>query len=455
MLLTLHFLLWGSIVASTLFLATSSQLTQALRDNWRSLSLVVLLAFIWRLPFDGHFFYGLEYEDSYIYPVASRYLDSHAQHDDPATSSFLTTVCAVGNWSSCRIPETSSRHFIGYPFMIAVASKVFGYSPRTASYISLAASLIAVVVVFLVGKLVDPSGVSGLAAALIFSLTPVFGVHGVGTYAEPVSNLLMVTSLLMCLCLLGPSNRDSRPSLLINWIALTFTAILAIVVKRENLLIVPVVLLAKIMFQKDCDSVDVPKRRLQYVAALITILFCAGFALNQLRLLAVIHHEQLEYSQFPFNFHVWLTMLPMFLKGYFSWSWYFGSAFLVLLGAFWSIKSRRPGALVAALFAAYLLLYTSHVRSYYQVHGAGVTELDTLRYSMNLAGLWAVMAGLGLSTLILWFSQLGLGDSGTRWLRRTLWIGVAGYTLCTWVATDRLKEDMASAVTQNRPMMVT
>jgi hypothetical protein len=254
----------------------------------------------------------------------------------------------------------------------------------------------------------------------------------------------------MCLCLLGPSTLDSQPLLLICWIALTFTAILAMVVKRENLLIVPVVLLAKVMFRTDGDSIDVPKRRLQYVAALVTILFCAVFALNQLRLVEVIHREKLEYSQFPFNFHVWLTMIPMFLRGYFSWSWYFGGAFLVPLGAFWSIKSRKSGVPVVALFAAYLLLYTSHVRSYYQVHGGGVTELDTLRYSMNLAGLWAVMTGLGLSSLILWFSQLGLGISGTRWLRRTLWICVASYTLCTWVATDRLKEDMVANETTAR-----
>lgn len=77
---------------------------------------------------------------------------SNKPHAEPTTSPFLTTVCAVGHWKSCRNPESSSGHFIGYPFIIAVVAKVFGYTPTTASAISVAASLIAVVSVFLVGK---------------------------------------------------------------------------------------------------------------------------------------------------------------------------------------------------------------------------------------------------------------------------------------------------------------
>ncbi|MGA9787997.1 MAG: hypothetical protein WBQ40_15520 [Candidatus Sulfotelmatobacter sp.] len=168
MLLSLHCLLWGAIGTSVVFLAASPPLTQALKENWKSLALIILLAFMWRLPFDGHFFYGLEYEDSYIYPVAARYLASNIPHAEPIASPYLTTVCAVGNWNSCRNPEISSGHFIGYPFIIAVVAKVLGYTPTTASAISVAASLIAVVSVFLVGKLLDPSGISGLAVALFF-----------------------------------------------------------------------------------------------------------------------------------------------------------------------------------------------------------------------------------------------------------------------------------------------
>ena len=441
MLLSLHSLLWGAVVTSVIFLATALPLTRALRENWKSLVCIILLASVWRLPFDGHFFYGLEYEDSYIYPAAARYLASNTPHTAPGTSRFLTTVCAVGSWTSCRNPETSSGHFIGYPFMIAVVAKLFRYNPTTASFISIAASLIAVVFVFLVGKLLDPGGISGVAGALAFSVTPAFAVQGGSTYAEPVSNMLAIICLLMCLYLLSLSIGGSRPAIFITWLALTFTGLLAVVVKRENLVIVPMVWLIGTVFKVNENS-DAPKTRLPSLAVLVTICICVAFALNQLRLLTVIRREQAEYSLFPFSVHVWRTMIPIFLKGYLSLSWYFGSALLVLI-AILTVKSQRQYLYVVGLFAAYLLLYTSHVRSYYQLHDGAVTELGALRYSMNLAGLWSIMAGLGASTLV-GFHRTGSGALGKPWTRRIMWVCLVGLVLCSWIVTDRLKEDMVA-----------
>ena len=443
MLLSLHCLLWGAIGTFGVFLATSLPLTQALKENWKSLALIILLAFIWRLPFEGHFFYGLEYEDSYIYPVAARYLASNTPHAEPTASPYLTTVCAVGNWNSCRNPETSSGHFIGYPFIVAVVAKVLGYTPTTASAVSVAASLIAVVSVFLVGKLLDPSGISGLAGALIFSVTPIFAVQGGSTYAEPLSNMLVVTSLLLSLYLFSPFIGSSRSALVVTWLALTFTSLLAIVVKRENFLIVPVVLLTGIVFGLDKESGDdTPKTRLPRLAALVTIFICTAFVLTQLRLLTVIRREQIEYSMFPFSFEVWRTMMPVFLRGYLTLGWYFGSVVLVAIALFTSIKSKTRGLYVVGLFVLYLLLYTSHVRSYYQLHGGAVTTFDTIRYSMNLAGLWSIMAGLGFSTVILGVFRVEIGGRAKLWARRIMWACLACLVLCSWVVTDRLKEDM-------------
>jgi len=303
-----------------------------------------------------------------------------------------------------------------------------------------------VVIVFLLGELIDPGGVSGLAGALIFSFTPVLAVYGVGTYAEPVSNLLVLTCLLMCLYLLALSRALSYNELLITWAGLTLTSLLAIAVKRENLLLVPVVFLVHFAFRINQESRIVQTKRAQYLAVLVTILICCVFALRQLGLLEVMSRERVEYSQFPFNVHVWLTMFPLFIKQYFSWNWYFGSAFLVLISVLFSIKSCKRGIFPIALFLSYLVLYTSHVRSYYEARGGLVTELDTIRYSMNLAGLWATMAGLGLSAIVVSVSRI----SRRRWTRAVIWIGLAAYGLSAWVVTDRLKEDMVANEEANR-----
>jgi hypothetical protein len=73
---SLYFLLWGALISCLVFFATEREFLEALRRRWLPLGLILFLALVWRLPFEGHFFYGLEYEDSYIYSVAGRSLDS-------------------------------------------------------------------------------------------------------------------------------------------------------------------------------------------------------------------------------------------------------------------------------------------------------------------------------------------------------------------------------------------
>lgn len=124
-----------------------------------------------------------------------------------------------------------------------------------------------------------------------FSVTPIFAVQGGTTYAEPISNMLVVTCLLICLYLFSPFTGDSRSALVITWLALTFTALLAIVVKRENLLIVPVMFVIGTALKTDTESRDAPKARLPRLAALVTMFICIAFALNQLRLLTIIRRE--------------------------------------------------------------------------------------------------------------------------------------------------------------------
>jgi hypothetical protein len=235
----LPLLLCGIPITFLLFLWTNCRCREALRNNWRSLSFVLLLALVWRLPFDGHFFYGLEYGDSYIYAVAGRYLDAGLHTCASTRSCYLTTICAVGSSTACMIPETFSGHFIGYPSMIAAVSGVLGYKPTTASYLSLIASLIAVVLIFLAGTLIDDD-VTGLASSLVFSLTPAFAVYGVATYAEPISNLLLAMCVLLCVCLLNPSTDDSMFQFLVNGLALALSGVLALTVKRENVLLIPI-----------------------------------------------------------------------------------------------------------------------------------------------------------------------------------------------------------------------
>jgi hypothetical protein len=89
----LYFLLGGALVSFVLCLVTELQLLVALRNNWRWLGLILLVTLLWRLPFDGHWFFGLEYEDSYIYSVSARDINSGTLTCSSGNSCYLTTVC--------------------------------------------------------------------------------------------------------------------------------------------------------------------------------------------------------------------------------------------------------------------------------------------------------------------------------------------------------------------------
>jgi hypothetical protein len=440
----LYFLPWVALISCSLFLVAERQLLAALWAKRRWLGLLLLVTLLWRLPFEGRWFLGLEYEDSYIYSVAARYLNSGKRTCSPNTSCYSTTVCVVGNLNSCEISEDSSGHFLGYPSVIAVVSRVFGYSPTIASHLSLIASMAAVVFIFLFGNLID-GNVTGLVASVIFCFTPVFAVQGIGAYAEPFSNMLVVTCLLLCVRLLM-SATDSLRILLMNWLALTLTAVLAVTVKRENVLLVPVIVLAGLLFNLERGDGPRGKRWVLNLMALISGGICVEFAAVQLRMVTVIRSEMAEYSVFPFSMAGLRTMLPLFLKSYASGSWYLGGIVLVLLGLIASARTKRRGGYAVSVFIVYLLLYASHVRSYYQLQNGDVTPFDTLRYSMNLAGLWSVVAGLGF---VYGAHALARGRSVVgpqhRPVRIVLWFMVGTYAVSSWVLTNRWKEDMVSA----------
>jgi len=442
MLTVLNIIVGGTLTTCLLFLITDQPCRTALKTQWKKICMILFLALVWRVPMQGHLFYGLEYEDSYVYTVAGRYLSAGVQACSPASSCYLTTVCAVGNSHSCKIPQTFSGHYIGYPFIIAVASRLVGYSPAIGIYLSLVAALSEVVLVFLACEMIEPGGIAGLAGSLIFALTPVFAVNGVGAYSEPVSSALVVMSFVLCFRLLNPNKRGSSFSLLINWLALTFSALLAATVKRENVLLIPVIVLAGLLLDTQNNDAARGRKWLRHLMVGGSCCICLAFTVVQLQLFRTLRSETAEYAVFPFNPEVFRTMFPLFVKSYASVGWYLGGAVFVILGVVGSRQSRRRGIYAIAVFVAYLLLYTSHVRSYYELQGGSTSEFDTIRYSMNVAGLWSIIAGLGFGYLKTVLIAGRIGTLVRQHSRVILWVGIVGYVLSSWVLTSRLREDM-------------
>jgi len=168
---------------------------------------------------------------------------------------------------------------------------------------------------------------------------------------------------------------------------------LAVVVKRENILLaiwLPLISLFVFLHNKHR-----PKILFLFVmlASMLTLLF----AYQQLEVQHTMFSETGEYGEFPFSAKNMHILLPVFLKMYAQPNWYLGTGILVLGGIIVIFRRKSPFLLLPVLLLSYLLLYSSHVRSYYQLRIGDVTPFDMLRYSVNLMCLWALLGGLGVS----------------------------------------------------------
>src|SRR5258708_4684051 len=65
-------LFWLSVASVVAVVLLDRAYVNVIKADWKLLVGVIALVILWRLPPDGRFFHGLEYEDSYVYSVVGR-----------------------------------------------------------------------------------------------------------------------------------------------------------------------------------------------------------------------------------------------------------------------------------------------------------------------------------------------------------------------------------------------
>jgi len=96
---------------------------------------------------------------------------------------------------------------------------------------------------------------------------------------------------------------------------------------------------------------------------------------------------------------------------------------------------------------AYLSLYVSHVRSYYQVNYGDVAPADALRYSMNFMTMWALLSGVGLAYVV--SRCRGVGD-GLQWRAVGVTAALVIYGATTYWYTTALRDEVTSEEQRTR-----
>jgi hypothetical protein len=398
--LTVTALIFWSFIASTLaLLAIDRKYLQVLTSDWRVLGGVIALTILWRLPPDGQFFHGLEYEDSYVYSVVAKAMALGVS--GPQNGSYLTSVCSIGSLLQCAAYETYSGHYIGFPFVVSLINRLLGFSVYNASILGVMASVVSATALWCLAQFVGGRK-AAIAATIIFAVTPVFAVYGVAAFAEPTSNALATVAMAIGVRMLnGRATSLNGSKLVLNATALTLTLLMAVLVKRENAVIPAVFALVAAVWWLQGWRHDEDRPWSSVLVFVCCTLAVAYFAFTHLRLSDTVVSETAEYGQNPFAFNTMRVLMPMFASAFIKWEWYQCGAWLAALGVVVCIARRRADSVSVLLCgAAYLFLYLSHVRSHYMLVYGDVSDRDALRYSMNLMSLWSALAGVGAAGIV-------------------------------------------------------
>jgi hypothetical protein len=457
-LLIVGVLFWSAVLTTGWSFIVDPCLHKILRAHSKFLIAIIVVIALWRVPLDGVFFHGLEYEDSYIYSVVARQMYERTYPPDiPLQTPYSIQTCEIGSLTSCRAWEVFPEHFPGYPFVIALFARMVGYTPAIGCLINLFGACVAGVLIFGTVLRTTEDVVMARASAFIFAITPVFGVYGLATSAEPFSNLwvtLVVWNFIRYVQALETPELETKA--LRYWGAYTATMLFAMTIKRENLLLA-IVLGTITPFVLRGREATGPRQWRDNIPPISTALL--GLLLSaHMHLVQTASHEGAMLKTFPFTPARLWTLAAGFLQSFFVMKWYGGIVFAVMLGML--VSWRRKGLSLAPLFlfAGYLALYAIHIRSFYDMRSGHVEPFEALRFSMNLMSLWSILGGIGIGAAIelshsFWPRQLFVRPpTGLLWIAGTVVLGVS-FTITTNLHSEAIEDEGIARLTPARSVL--
>lgn len=435
-------LLWGSVISSLVCFLTDRQMHALLKAHWKPMLVCLALVLLWRIPADGEFFHGTEYEDSYIYTVAGRQMAEHRSiKPDGAVLPYSITVCAVGSLTSCKQSANYPEHLIGFPYVLSVVSKVFGYRSSIGSMVNVASACLVDALTFLLCMELSSDAIVAASAALIFAITPAFAVWGLETSAEPFSCGCITLALWWCVRF-AFAQRDHGHGWhhFIRWCAFTTILLFSLTVKRENILLVfalPVIVF--LVHNTDSRPYDTSIRRSWWVVLSAALGLILSF---HMRTFQTMSSETALLNAFPLTGSEVIRLLATFVQSFFIVQWYGGAALLVLIGGVAAWRHKGFLLLPLVLFVAFVLLYAFHIRSYYEMRSGSTDPRAALRFSMNLMSQWSMLAGLGVASLFGWLRRTRVWRSRTVVRTWALGCAVVIIAAISYSTTMDLRDDV-------------
>jgi hypothetical protein len=387
---------FGSLVLAFSYLSKSKFIKSAFKKYWKIFVVLILANIALKIPYKSTFFDGLEYEDSYIYKASARAFHE-GEYQFSAINPYYPTSCVYGSLKDCRMSGIFVTNFLGYPYIINLGYRLFGYQKDIANIVSLLFSGISIAFLFIAAFLIIDRLLFALICCFVYITIPIFNVYASTSLTEPLSNAYLILVLLLYLTFINPDIEEKRVQLqnILGLSAIAFSLIFSILVKTTNMSLIfclPIAGLISLMADKEIKDRNQRKR---FLISLPVVCFVFLFSSQVLKFQTGIEINRGDIGVSPFSLSYFKTLAPVFVASFFDLRWYLVYTLFFLAGIFFGLK-KRIGILPIVVFSFYFVLYTLHYRSYYFIRGLPVMKDEALRYMTSIVSVFSIIVGLGV-----------------------------------------------------------
>lgn len=349
-----------------------------MRDwNFKYYALVLLgLNILIRLTFVLFPFWGLEYEDSFIFNDTARQL----AHNYIFTNDFfITCSCTSGSIEDCSSMASFGGHFITFPFLLFLLNAIVGYSSSNILLFNFSISCLLLIIVYVFHKrygLKDQFSIKVFLTLML--ITPFISIFNTSGLSETFSCFFVTFSVFSFYLANNQNFKISRYSF---WITVVLL-IIAFLTKRENVILLAlffVVPFLRIYFKRKAFVRDY-----WIMMGLTLVVACLAFVL--LNVISIETNEASDINAPTFSIFYLLDNSANFGVAMFKFQFWGVTGVLLILSLVLLIfkRSITPFGLYCFVIAMlFYIVYCSHYRSYYHVKYDRLNPFETLRYTVN------------------------------------------------------------------------
>jgi hypothetical protein len=335
---------------------------------------VLIIAYISiRFLFLLYPFWGLEYEDSFIYNDTARFLSYSYDH---SSMPFKCQSCINGSFKECNEYGSYGGHFLTFPIFLNLINWLIGYHPYNVFSFNFIISVLIIISIMILNT--EKLNVSLKTVLALFIITPFSSIFHTSGLAETISSLFVLVSFLS-IYLLNEKDFDTKSKYFYLSIV---TIILSFLTKRENLILIVFIILIPLL-RKLYGRVALNRN---YFLFLLILLFLGLFFSWLIGLFNIEANESGDIGKRTFALSYFMLNIKALLLAIISLDYWgiTGVLLLFCLLIYYKNKNRNEfGTYCLLLFSLYIAIYSTHYRSYYQVLYNNYDAFETLRYSNN------------------------------------------------------------------------